>query len=134
MATSSFTALAGKQFMSLTTFRKSGDPVPTPVWFFDQGGTLYVQTIEGTGKLKRIHNDSKVTVAPCTANGKLTGPSANGNARIVTNASEMATAEAALAKKYHLLRIGFGIFTRLESAIKREKAAAKVYVAIEPAN
>ena len=63
------------EIISLTTFRKTGAGVPTPVWFGEQDGKLYVMTRSDMGKAKRIRNNPQVRVAPCTIRGKVTGES-----------------------------------------------------------
>ena len=45
---------AKKQYLNLETFRKNGDGVKTPVWFAQEGESLYVMTIPTSGKAKRI--------------------------------------------------------------------------------
>ena len=67
-------AIHAQKYISLTTFRKTGAPVPTPVWFGEQDGKLYVMTRSDMGKTKRIRNNPQVKVAPCTMRGKVTGP------------------------------------------------------------
>ncbi|HYO87354.1 MAG TPA: PPOX class F420-dependent oxidoreductase [Candidatus Limnocylindrales bacterium] len=94
-----FPALAGHDYMSLTTFRKNGDAVPTPVWFAQVGGRLYVMTNTDSGKVKRIRNNGRVELAPCTNSGKVLGDSAAGMARVLTPEEETQAREA-LAKKY----------------------------------
>ncbi len=59
-----FTTLRGHQYLNLTTYRKSGEPVRTPVWFAQEGDTLYLFTNGETGKVKRIRNSGRVLVAP----------------------------------------------------------------------
>ncbi len=49
-----FSALAGAQFMVLTTFRRDGRAAPTTVWFAQDGGVLYGTTSTNTGKAKRM--------------------------------------------------------------------------------
>jgi hypothetical protein len=91
--------LQNQQYLSLTTFRKSGDPVPTPVWFAEQDGKLYVFTLTTAGKAKRIRNNGSVTVAPCSARGELKGETIPAQARILP-AAETANALALLKRKY----------------------------------
>lgn len=69
-----FETLRREKYIDLVTYRKSGVPVHTPVWFAEQDGRLYVMTRGDSGKLKRIRNNSRVEVAPCTARGRRTGP------------------------------------------------------------
>ncbi len=73
----------GQKYISLATFRKSGAKVATPVWFGEDDDRLYVMTRSDMGKTKRIRNNPKVTVAPCTMRGEVTGPEFPALARIL---------------------------------------------------
>jgi PPOX class probable F420-dependent enzyme len=97
---SSFPHLAGQQYMSLTTFRKNGTPVPTPVWFAEQGGRLYVTTDRHSGKVKRIRSNGRVTVAPCKFNGSLLGEAVEASAVVVADPVAAGLAQRALRDKY----------------------------------
>ncbi|MDA0179142.1 PPOX class F420-dependent oxidoreductase [Solirubrobacter phytolaccae] len=59
--------LADESFVSLTTFRRTGEGVPTTVWVAadPDGDGLVVMTIDGSGKVKRVRNDPRVTLRPC---------------------------------------------------------------------
>jgi PPOX class probable F420-dependent enzyme len=99
-----FAALRGHKYCLLVTFRRSGEPVPTPVWFgLDGEGRLYVRTEAEAAKVRRIRADARVLVAPSTARGKPTGPLAEGSARVLA-AAENALAEQALQANYGLGR------------------------------
>jgi PPOX class probable F420-dependent enzyme len=63
--------LADARFVSLTTFRKTGVPVSTPVWITQDGTDLVVTTPAGSGKLKRLRNDPRVEIRPCSRMGKV---------------------------------------------------------------
>jgi PPOX class probable F420-dependent enzyme len=67
-------AIRGQKYISLGTFRKNGAKIATPVWFGEDGDKLYVMTRSDMGKTKRIRNNPRVTVAPCSIRGKVTGP------------------------------------------------------------
>ncbi len=45
--------IRGQKYISLTTFRKNGVGVATPVWFGEEGDKLYVMTRSDMGKTKR---------------------------------------------------------------------------------
>lgn len=75
--------VADEPFISLTTFRKDGSAVGTPVWTVGAAGHLYVWTGERTWKVKRIRDNPAVTIAPCTRFGKVTGAAVEGRAGIV---------------------------------------------------
>jgi uncharacterized protein len=94
--------LAGEKYISIETYRKSGQPVRTPVWFAESGGILYVRTSDDTGKYKRIRNDSSVQVAPCNMRGNVKGEWVKAEARIVSD-DEKERAYKMLEKKYGLI-------------------------------
>ncbi|MFD8565657.1 PPOX class F420-dependent oxidoreductase [Streptomyces sp. NPDC057694] len=97
-------------YISLTTFRKDGTPVATPVWQVPRDdGTVLVVTPADSWKVKRIRNNSSVTVAVCTVRGR-TAPDAavlSGTARLLDEAGT-ADAQKLLGKKYVTSRIGNG--------------------------
>jgi len=76
-------AIHNQKYISLTTFRKSGVGVSTPVWFGEEDSKLYLMTISKSGKIKRIRNNPQVKVAPCTMSGKITGPEFAAIARLL---------------------------------------------------
>jgi PPOX class probable F420-dependent enzyme len=96
----------GQRYISLVTFRKSGAAVPTPVWFAEENGRLYVMTSDTTGKYKRIRNNPQVKIAPCTIRGKVTGPDFQAAARILPG-SEAERVRQLIRAKYWLARVPF---------------------------
>ena len=94
----------GQKYISLTTFRKNGVGVPTPVWFGEDGDKLYVMTRSDMGKMKRIRNNPAVRVAPCTIRGKVTGPEFAATARILPT-EEHAHARQTINRKYWMARL-----------------------------
>ncbi len=94
-----FSMLEGHAFLSLTTFRKNGDPVATPVWFAQESDKLYVMTATNSGKVRRIHHNAQVEVAPCTINGDLLGTALEAMALILPD-DQKSRANRALNRKY----------------------------------
>jgi hypothetical protein len=82
-------ALSDEKYMLLTTFRRDGTPVATPVWVVPlDGGAVGFWTSSGSGKAKRLAHTSRVTVQPCNASGRVkagTQPT-EATARLVTGA------------------------------------------------
>src|SRR5262249_31193240 len=103
-------SLENQKYISLTTFRRTGAAVATPVWFVQIQSTLYIYTDATAGKVKRIRNNSQVQLATCTVLGKVKGPHITGVARIVTDPQEQAQAKAALDAKYWTARRLLGLF------------------------
>lgn len=122
-----FAVLDGANFLLLTTYRKTGVAVPTPVWFGREGNKLYVTTHETAGKLKRLRHTARVEVAPCTARGDVTGGSAIGTARILPE-SDRKRAEQILIRKYGWQKRIFNMFLMLRGRWKTMQ-----YIEIVPA-
>ena len=92
---------AGEKCISIETYRKTGDPVRTPVWFVEENGELFVRTNSDTGKMKRIRNNPRVRVATCNMRGSIKGAWVDGEARTIdTESSEHIF--SLLKKKYGL--------------------------------
>ncbi|MFF3527202.1 PPOX class F420-dependent oxidoreductase [Streptomyces rubiginosohelvolus] len=79
---SSVERLAASKYVLLTTFRRDGRAVPTPVWVMRDGDCLAVWSAADAGKVKRIRNSGRVTVAPCDWRGTPKGESVPGVAEL----------------------------------------------------
>lgn len=77
-------SLAAKRYISLTTFKRDGTPVSTPVWVAsDDDRRLLVWTGARTWKVRRIEHDPRVLVAAASIRGTERGPRLAGRARVV---------------------------------------------------
>jgi PPOX class probable F420-dependent enzyme len=123
---SGFEHLRGHKYCLLVTYKRAGDAVPTPVWFGLGDRRLYLRSEAGAGKVKRIHNNPRVRLGPCTARGKPLGPPADGRARMLDEGSDIAVAEAALKANYGL---GRRLYERAGDALGIEV----VYLEVTPA-
>ena len=128
-----FAAFRDQKYLSLETFKKNGEGVKTPVWFAadprtDLSGAearLYIYTIGNTGKVKRIRNNPRVRIVPCTMRGELLGEWVEAKAEIVTG-EEAAYGMGLLNKKYFPWKQILGLFALFS---RRER----VVMAIHPA-
>jgi PPOX class probable F420-dependent enzyme len=87
----------------LTTYRRDGTPVGTPVNIAVDGDRAFVRTFDTAWKLKRIRNNPEVQLAPSTVRGKPTGPAIQARARVL-GGSESEYAGQAIARKYPILQ------------------------------
>jgi uncharacterized protein len=125
-------ALRDHEYILLTTFRKNGQPVPTPVWFAEQDGRLYVLTGHNAGKVKRIRATRRVEVAPCNARGSVRGPSLGGAARVLSP-GDGARVEHLLDQKYGWKKRGFDLLERALGLLRRRRARVdRDYLEIVP--
>jgi PPOX class probable F420-dependent enzyme len=120
-------SIAGHRYMNLTTFRKSGQAVTSPVWFAQEGDTLYVYTGAASGKVKRIRNSGAVEVGPSSATGKPLGPSVAARARIL-GPDEAARADTLISTRYGWQKRVAMLLNRL-----RRNIGPPIYLAITPA-
>lgn len=93
--------LSTGKYLLLTTFRKDGSPVATPVWVARDGDLLIVWTVANSGKVKRIRRDGTVELAPCDVRGNPTGPVVGGSARLLDE-SGTDSARHLIMRKYPL--------------------------------
>jgi PPOX class probable F420-dependent enzyme len=87
------------RYLSVTTFKRDGTAVSTPVWFVQNAGRLLAVTDADSGKIKRIRNNPAVRVALCTASGRIRSRLVSGTATVLTDVTPVARM---IARKYRL--------------------------------
>lgn len=107
--------LAAEKYVLLTTYRRDGRAVATPVWVVRDGDALAVWTARDSGKVKRVRRDGAVTVAPCDVRGRLRGEPVPGRASLIGSEADLARVRALIRRKYPVL----GPLTLLASRIRR---------------
>ncbi|MGW0765679.1 PPOX class F420-dependent oxidoreductase [Streptomyces sp. NPDC002676] len=104
---------AGK-YLLVTSYRKDGTPVATPVWVVRDGETLGVWTAADSWKVKRIRRRADILAGPCDLRGNPTGEQFPGTAEIV-DAATTARYRTLIARKYGIV----GRLTLLGSRLRR---------------
>ncbi|GGV22592.1 PPOX class F420-dependent oxidoreductase [Streptomyces longisporoflavus] len=104
---------AGK-YLLVTSYRKSGTPVPSPVWVVEDGAGLGVWTAADSWKVKRIRNRADVLIGPCDVRGNPTGEQLPATAEIC-DPETTARYRALIARKYGLV----GRLTLFGSKLRR---------------
>jgi len=98
-----FAAFERRKYALLTTFRRDGRGVATPVTIAVAGPIAYVRTYDKTGKAKRLRNFPNVLVAPCTARGKPRSEAVRAAARLL-DGDDARVAKRALARRQPVLQ------------------------------
>ena len=111
-------AILSAQYVALTTYRRDGTPVTTPVWAAAEGSSLYLFSNAAAGKVKRLRNSSRAAIAPCTAIGKVTG------AQLPAEAFNLASDQ--MPKVWRLLTKKYGMAARLCVAYDRMRALLRM--------
>jgi len=100
-----FAPISRTKYTQLTTFRRNGTPVATPVHVVaepDEPDVAYFRTWDTTGKAKRLRHTSAVLVAPSTLRGRALGPAIRAEARLLDGAASQHAASL-LASKHPIL-------------------------------
>ncbi|MFC1420557.1 PPOX class F420-dependent oxidoreductase [Streptacidiphilus cavernicola] len=114
--------LGDGKYLLVTTYRKDGRTVPTPVWTVRDGDALGIWTVADSGKVKRIRNRGDVLVAPCDVRGNRKGDDVPGFAEILP---------AGQTDRYRdLLKRKYGVVGRLTLLGSRLRRGADGTVAI----
>jgi PPOX class probable F420-dependent enzyme len=94
--------LLGRKTILLTTYRRDGRPVGTPVSIAIERGRGFIRSYKESGKAKRIRNNPFVGVAPSTFRGKPLGSTVRMRA-VLLNGEQAAIASRLIRNKHHIL-------------------------------
>ena len=114
MDDTSLERLGAGNYVLITSYRKNGTPVPSPVWVVEDGAALGVWTVADSWKVKRIRNRADVLIGPCDLRGNPTGEQIPATAEIC-DPEQTARYRTLLARKYGLV----GRLTLLGSKLRR---------------
>jgi uncharacterized protein len=121
--------LADEKYLSLTTYRRDGSPVSTPVWFVADRGRLLVWTSAGSWKARRLRCDARVRIAACDFRGNVHGSEWHATARFLP-AHEGPRVQRLLRKKYPVARRLLSWFNSLTARLSRAPHAESAYLEI----
>ena len=94
--------IGSARYALLTTYRRDGRAVATPLWVVRDGEAVAVWTPTGSGKIKRIRRDARVQIGPCDFQGRPTGEQVPGVA-VLLDRDGTARIRGLLARKYGLI-------------------------------
>ena len=130
--------LKSAKYVSLITFRKSGEPVRSPVWFVQFGENLNsygVITETNVGKVKRIRANSRIEVQACDVRGKVEANAErfSGMARLVVG-DEAVAVRKAIAKRYGLTYKLFTVYLFVSGLFKKKDHLPEINIVFELEN
>jgi PPOX class probable F420-dependent enzyme len=117
-------AITDEKYVLLTTFRKNGDGVATPVWIVSlPDGTAGFTTEVDSGKVKRIRNNPSATLQPCNLRGKVTADSAvvTATADVLLGADARPVTKA-VRRKYRVAILLLDVGTVFRKLLRRPEA------------
>jgi PPOX class probable F420-dependent enzyme len=94
--------LDGARYVSLTTYKRDGTGVASPVWITGDAGHLALMTGSDSWKAKRLARNPAVQVEVCDARGRVAPGAyrATGTATVSTDTARLEEIERQLAAKY----------------------------------
>ena len=118
--------IADEKYIALTTYRKSGEPVVTPVWVNPvSDGRIGFWTSNGSGKTKRMANNPRVTVQASDARGRAKSGSSplSGTAEMIHEGPLFDEVTAKGKKKYGVMVT----ISKLMGQLLGQRKAGQVY-------
>jgi PPOX class probable F420-dependent enzyme len=123
-----FGSLGEARYVSLTTFKRDGTPVSTPVWVAsDDGRRLLVWSGARTLKVRRLARDPRVLVARCDFKGRESGPRAEGTAAVIDDGELGASL---MRRKYGWQKQALDAWGRVARLVSRRPPAPAVTIEI----
>lgn len=113
------------KYINIQTYKKTGQPISTPVWFIIKDNKIFFRTSHNSGKIKRIRNNNNVKFALCDIRGKIKGEWYEGIAKIENDSDNSILFQ--INKKY-------GLSSRLMKIFYKIKKIDIVILSIEPKN
>ncbi len=122
--------LGEQQYVELTTFRRNGTPVATPVWIAPDGDELLIVTVDDTGKTKRLAHTARVELRPCDMRGRVApdAPRYAARARVERGAAAVARVKKAVGAKYGWWYRALTLFEPVMDRLPGRKVRAAVIV------
>lgn len=111
-------ALGSEKFVSLTTFKRDGTGVATPMWIVRDAAALAVWTPADSWKVKRVRRDPRATLTPSTRMGKPTTDRSpvETTAEVLDDAATLDRIESLMRRKYGFQ---FTVVTFIERILAR---------------
>ncbi len=119
------------QYVSLSTFRRNGDAVATPVWFATDNGKIYLYSALHAGKMKRVRANGKASVSACDMKGRVPAGATVATGTAVELAADRGTyVHGLLNKKYGWKKHTMEFFMAIPEKLRLRKGTADGFVEI----
>ena len=122
--TADLEALFPGRFLSVTSFKRDGTGVATPVWAVSDGERLFAFTDLHSAKIRRIGRDPRVLIASCLPGGKLRREPVAGRAEVLTATADLERVRKLLLARYKISYRVVMLFYRLGRRVRGTQSAA----------
>src|SRR4051794_16245008 len=112
------------RYLSVTSFKRDGSGVATPVWSVSDGRRLFALTDLHSPKVRRMRHNPNVLIASCRVDGKLRGASVPARAEVLTATRDLERVQKLLTERYKISYRVVMLFYRLGRRLRRRPAVA----------
>ena len=119
-----FEALFPGRYLSVTSFKRDGTGVATPVWSVSDGKRLFAFTDLHSAKVRRIRRNPRILIASCRVNGKLRGEPVPARAEVLTATAELERVRKLLVERYKVSYRVVMLFYRLGRRLRGTQSVA----------
>jgi PPOX class probable F420-dependent enzyme len=117
-------ALFPGRYLSVTSFKRDGTGVATPVWFVSDNRRLLALTDLHSAKVRRVRRNPRVLVAPCRADGKLRSEPVSARVELLTSTPELERVRELLIERYKISYRLVMLVYRLGRRLRGERSVA----------
>ena len=117
-------ALFPGRHLSVTSFKRDGTRVATPVWAVSDGWRLFAFTDLQSAKVRRIRHNPHVLVAPCRVDGKLRREPVSAQAEVLTSVADLERVQKLLLARYKVSYRVVMLFYRLGRRLRGKQSIA----------
>ena len=112
------------RYLSITSFKRDGTGVATPVWFVSDGRRLFAFTDLHSAKIRRVRRNPRVLVASCRVDGKLRSDPVAARAEVLTATAELERVRKLLLARYKISYRVVMLFYRLGRRLRGKQSVA----------
>ncbi len=122
--TADLEALFPGRYLSITSFKRDGTGIATPVWFVIDGNRLFALTDLHSAKIRRIRRNPLVLVASCRPDGKPRREPVAAHVEVLTETADLERVRKLLAEHYKMSYRVVMLFYRLGRRLRGKQSVA----------
>ena len=112
------------RYLGVTSFKRDGTGIVTPVWFVSDGRQLFALTDVHSAKVRRIRRNPRVLVASCRVDGMLRSEPVPAHAEVLTATPELERVQKLLIERYKMSYRLVMLIYRLGRRLRGQRSVA----------
>jgi uncharacterized protein len=112
------------RYLSVTSFKRDGTAIATPLWFVSDGSRLFALTDLHSAKVRRMRRNPRVLVASCRVDGKLRSEPIPARVQVLTATPALERVQQLLIERYKLSYRLVMLIYRLGRRLRGQRSVA----------